>query len=779
MLATGAVNMSGGEISGNSATYGGGIHVSGAEFNLTGGKITGNVAAGGTGNTSIANGGGVILTQKATMKMSGGEISDNNSAAYGGGIKVGATFAANDSNKAFLNITGGTISGNVSSREGGGVNIESGSKADVTGGTITGNTSYDGEFGGGGFYVNGDRSGYGDAVLTLKNVLITDNTAEQEGGGIAGCWTSDETVYYLNGAAIYGNHSESDFYVDTIVRGSMSLSGGGGMSATLTGHMFNGAAYNWVDVYTGETVTPAQLASVGKLIHNSKAGLKANPDGREPLSAPVTITGNTSHTRGGGIGSNGTVIIGTEPSPNPVKWTPEVSKVLYNRDMKPDEKFTFTVYEEKSSEGFNFWWTQYEDVKVGTGSVTGAKDGKPKAIDFTEIDLGMAQPSQVGKTRTFLIREDKASLPEDILTPEKYLAITVVYSLEWDEENRKEVIIAETQEIEIGKILEDGSYDYDDPSSESSLMTPTHNFGRIRSTVEKAEIPNYAKTTTIEASKEWKFPGEKIAPEGAEVTLELYRDDEPTGRIIQLDGTPDELEAGKDGEAEPWKALWVDIPVYRLNSEGVIYKIHDEDDDYARYDYAIVEKDWKPAGFTPVLTGENNTTDIQFVMLPVTATNRAVTFTNEYHAKGETTLQGEKRIENREFQEEDEWTFTVTAEDDVPMPEKTSVTISPTEGRSAQIDFGKISYTEKDGDKTYTYTSTETGTVAGVTNDSAKTVTVKVTDNGDGTLNVENSISTEPLTFVNTYHPTGKAQLRGHKVIQNRPFAKDDKLTTN
>lgn len=57
--------------------------------------------------------------------------------------------------------------------------------------------------------------------------------------------------------------------------------------------------------------------------------------------------------------------------------------------------------------------------------------------------------------------------------------------------------------------------------------------------------------------------------------------------------------------------------------------------------------------------------------------------------------------------------------------------------------------------KTFTYTVTETGSVAGVTNDpvATKTITVTVTDNGDGTLSVDKqpeSAATD-FSFTNTY----------------------------
>lgn len=81
--------------------------------------------------------------------------------------------------------------------------------------------------------------------------------------------------------------------------------------------------------------------------------------------------------------------------------------------------------------------------------------------------------------------------------------------------------------------------------------------------------------------------------------------------------------------------------------------------------------------------------------------------------------------------------------------------------------------------KTFTYKVTERGNVAGVTNDPevTKTITVKVTDNGDGTLDVEKQVdSTETdFTFTNTYSvkpadstPTGEGGFAITKTLAGR-----------
>lgn len=110
------------------------------------------------------------------------------------------------------------------------------------------------------------------------------------------------------------------------------------------------------------------------------------------------------------------------------------------------------------------------------------------------------------------------------------------------------------------------------------------------------------------------------------------------------------------------------------------------------------------------------------------------------------------------------FTFTVTGEEGAPVPENASVT----NDAKGKVDFGKITFTLDDlnkavGEKpekrehTFTYTVTESGEVAGVTNDAklSRKVSFTVTDDGKGNL----SVSRKPdgdvaFTFTNTYNVT-------------------------
>ena len=129
------------------------------------------------------------------------------------------------------------------------------------------------------------------------------------------------------------------------------------------------------------------------------------------------------------------------------------------------------------------------------------------------------------------------------------------------------------------------------------------------------------------------------------------------------------------------------------------------------------------------------------------------------------------------------FTFTVTGEEGAPMPANASVT----NDAKGKVDFGKITFTLDDlnkalGEKpekrehTFTYTVTESGEVAGVTNDAetSRTVSFTVTDDGEGTLRVSRKPDGDAaFTFTNTYSvtPVEKSvtdQITATKVLDGR-----------
>lgn len=129
------------------------------------------------------------------------------------------------------------------------------------------------------------------------------------------------------------------------------------------------------------------------------------------------------------------------------------------------------------------------------------------------------------------------------------------------------------------------------------------------------------------------------------------------------------------------------------------------------------------------------------------------------------------------------FTFTVIGEEGAPMPASTSVH----NDADGKVDFGKITFTLDDlnkalGEKskkrehTFTYTVTESGEVAGVTNDAklSREVSFTVTDDGKGNLRVSRKPDGDAaFTFTNTYNVTPvetsvTEQITATKVLDGR-----------
>ena len=105
-----------------------------------------------------------------------------------------------------------------------------------------------------------------------------------------------------------------------------------------------------------------------------------------------------------------------------------------------------------------------------------------------------------------------------------------------------------------------------------------------------------------------------------------------------------------------------------------------------------------------------------------------------------------------------EFTFAITGGDEAHAVPAVDAEFTNDKGTADGVasemtgKLGSLTFTQDDIGKTFTYTVTESGDVAGVTNDpeASKTFEVAVTDNGDGTISVSGPTSAA-FTFVNTY----------------------------
>lgn len=215
-------------------------------------------------------------------------------------------------------MTGGSFIENTAQGSGGGLFVQGGmtfgySTAHIDAGIFKKNKALKGAFGGGAIYVNGSHlwENFSPGQLYLKNALIMDNTAEINGGGYAACPSSATLISVKNGAAIVQNKAPSGREIH--INGAVEWYG---PKATpnydIANSMLGGAPYHWM--YDDGKEVPLNLL-YGKLIKGTSLNLK-NEVTKEGINtarglSKVIISENYAGTRGGGIGSNGNVYIGT------------------------------------------------------------------------------------------------------------------------------------------------------------------------------------------------------------------------------------------------------------------------------------------------------------------------------------------------------------------------------------------------------------------------------------------------------------------------------------
>lgn len=360
---SGKVNIQGGVVAANRGRSGGGIYVNSGELNISDGAVTGNEVIKGHED----NGGGIYVNS-GTLTLSGGYVTNNykacdcndcqndvNNKHGGGGIAL--------ANSSVMNMTGGYVTGNYSGLAGGGIyagffghNV----RFTMSGGTIAGNCAELGEGGGlriaGGtngviqatnkVYItnnitnsNNDWGGGGIFVqekgnLSIVNSLITNNSAGGFGGGVGACPTGETLIVNQDGAAIYGNTASgtnmsgggnNKTYDSTLAQKSevftrngyadyfcvRAKDGANGPISLVTGLMAGGGAANWTGSCDEQ---PVSIGPSGYAAAKYLFGLDAHPDGAAKSqavnAAKVIITGNHSNIHGGGIMTNGGLILG-------------------------------------------------------------------------------------------------------------------------------------------------------------------------------------------------------------------------------------------------------------------------------------------------------------------------------------------------------------------------------------------------------------------------------------------------------------------------------------
>lgn len=385
---SGELNISGGAVAGNEvinghSDNGGGIYVNSGTLNLSGGYVTNNYKECGCNDcqndvNNTHGGGGIALANSSVMNMTGGYVTGNYSGLAGGGIYAGF-FGHNVG----FTMSGGTIAGNCAELgEGGGLRIAGGTNGVIQATSkvyITNNiTNSNNDWGGGGIFVQEKGN------LSIVNSLITNNSAGGFGGGVGACPTGETLIANQDGAAIYGNTASgtnmsgggnNKTYDSTLAQTSevftrngyadyfcvRARDGANGPISLVTGLMVGGGAANWTGSCDEQPVT---IGKTGYAAAKYLFGLNARPDDTAKSqavdAAKVIITGNHSNIHGGGIMTNGGLILG-DPGGKVVTATPELditgTKALLKDGVKQNEGLNF-----------QFKLTDSEGKEVGTAT---------------------------------------------------------------------------------------------------------------------------------------------------------------------------------------------------------------------------------------------------------------------------------------------------------------------------------------------------------------------------------------------------------------------------
>lgn len=440
------LNLSGGVISGNATYaneinngdntgnggYGGGVYTKGSTVTISGSAcITNNradarITSSNLYNNGLLGGGGIACTNGGKLTMTGGSVTANYSHEAGGGIYAG--FYNQGIN---FTMSGGFIAGNTSDNaEGGGLRISSGTtgvieaasasnKVYITNNkTMTGSTTgRGGDWGGGGVFVQ--TAG----TLNLRMALITKNDAGGWGGGIGACPTGQTIVTHTNGSAIYANtdhgehssaggngkneDSQSEYITETfkkaghedffLVRKNDSQQ----TVAAVLGKMLGNGSAGWKGTCDGEEIS---IDPNGGAEAKYMFGLKANPTDDAKIAAnnaaTTVISGNYSYTHGGGIMTNGNLIVGEVGKDTSLDVYPAI-KVKANKVLMKDGKaqrlaghgYRFKLLGKADGSGEEPYWDANDTLQAGgcvaTPEFTVNNEGKTGEI---VIDTAAYQP---------------------------------------------------------------------------------------------------------------------------------------------------------------------------------------------------------------------------------------------------------------------------------------------------------------------------------------------------------------------------------------------------
>ena len=409
-------------------------------------------------------------------------------------------------------------------------------------------------------------------------------------------------------------------------------------------------------------------------------------------------------------------------------------KILSGRDMLENETFNFTLTAGDESTG--------EAINAGTvtivengdrASVSGGTNGQAKSFNFGNVTF-----TKEG-TYTFDIKETVPNPKAGGMT--------------YDQHTTKATVVVTDDTAHPGKLKASVTYNNGTVSNETdkAVFKNKYEASFAYETTGGLLVEKVLNGRTMEAG-EFEFtitpkdgaPG--VSPKGEKFT-------NPERRVSGEPVSMQKLQGLVFTEANAGKPYTYTVQEAAGELSGVTY-------DSKQYVVEITPVDNGNGTMHTVTKIKVDGQETTYDSSAENAGTPTVRFTNSYKAADanpvDITEGFNKVLTGREWNDNDSFTFKLSAEtEDAPMPDSDTVTVTKAnvndEGK-APINFGKITF-DKAG--TYQYTVTEeTPDPAGAGmeyDDTPRTITVTVTDDGSGKLTVGQTSVVRSKTFTNEY----------------------------
>ena len=409
-------------------------------------------------------------------------------------------------------------------------------------------------------------------------------------------------------------------------------------------------------------------------------------------------------------------------------------KILSGRDMLENETFNFTLTAGDESTG--------EAINAGTvtivengdrASVSGGTNGQAKSFNFGNVTF-----TKEG-TYTFDIKETVPNPKAGGMT--------------YDQHTTKATVVVTDDTAHPGKLKASVTYNNGTVSNETdkAVFKNKYEASFAYETTGGLLVEKVLNGRTMEAG-EFEFtitpkdgaPG--VSPKGEKFT-------NPERRVSGEPVSMQKLQGLVFTEANAGKPYTYTVQEAAGELSGVTY-------DSKQYVVEITPVDNGNGTMHTVTKIKVDGQETTYDSSAENAGTPTVRFTNSYKAADanpvDITEGFNKVLTGREWNDNDSFTFKLSAEtEDAPMPDSDTVTVTKAnvnEEGKAPINFGKITF-DKAG--TYQYTVTEeTPDSAGAGmeyDDTPRTITVTVTDDGSGKLTVGQTSVVRSKTFTNEY----------------------------